>query len=160
MKRLLPLMLTVILLVCGMSGSALAENKFYFDKNYNTVFEGEDLQLVMIRQGDCAEEGDLSFKTSNKKVATVDEYGVVNGLTKGTATITATLKGAKRTWTAQLTVTVARRVETIEVTGSQLATYEPWDPLVADALDPNSEYGDLPVMLLRVGKAQTIHHIA
>ena len=156
MKRLLPLMLTVILLVCGMSGSALAENKFYFDKNYNTVFEGEDLQLVMIRQGDCAEEGDLSFKTSNKKVATVDEYGVVNGLTKGTATITATLKGAKRTWTAQLTVTVARRVETIEVTGSQLATYEPWDPLVADALDPNSEYGDLPVMLLRVGKAQTI----
>ena len=156
MKRLLPLMLTVILLVCGMSGTALAENKFYFDKNYNTVFEGEDLQLVMIRQGDCAEEGDLSFKTSNRKVATVDEYGVVNGLTKGTATITATLKGAKRTWTAQLTVTVARRVETIEVTGSQLATYEPWDPLVADALDPNSEYGDLPVMLLRVGKAQTI----
>jgi len=156
MKRLLPLLFTVILLVCGMAGTALAENKFYFDKTYNTVFEGEDLQLVMIREGDCAEEGDLSFKTSNKKVATVDEYGVVNGLTKGTATITATLKGAKRTWTASLTVTVARRVEEIEVTGSKLATYDPWDPMVADVLDPASEYGDLPVLLLRVGKAQTI----
>ncbi len=156
MKRLLPLILTVILLVCGMAGTALAENKFYFDKTYNTVFEGEGLQLVMIRQGDCAEEGELTFKTSNKKVATVDEYGVVNGLTKGTATITATLKGQKRTWTAQLTVTVARRVETIEVTGSKLATYDPWDPMVADVLDPSSEYSDLPVLLLRVGKAQTI----
>ena len=156
MKRLLPLILTVILLVCGIAGTALAENKFYFDKNYNTVFEGEDLQLVMIRQGDCAEEGELTFKSSNKKVATVDEYGVVNGLTKGTATITATLKGQKRTWTAQMTVTVARRVETIEVTGSQLKTYDPWDPMVADALDLSSEYSGLPVLLLRVGKAQTI----
>ncbi len=156
MKRLLPLILTVILLVCGMTGTALAENKFYFDKAYNTVFEGEELQLVMIREGDCADEGELTFKTSNKKVATVDEYGLVSGLTKGTATITATLKGAKRTWTAQLTVTVARRVEEIEVTGSKLSTYDPWDPMVADALDPASEYSDLPVLLLRVGKAQTI----
>ena len=87
MKRLIPLLLSVLVLLGCLSGTALAENKFYFDKTYNTVFEGEDLQLVMIREGDCAEEGDLSFKTSNKKVATVDEYGVVNGLTKAAAKI-------------------------------------------------------------------------
>ena len=156
MKRLLPLFLTVVLLVCCLCSTALAENKFYFDKNYNTVFEGETLQLVMIRQGDCADEGELTFKSSYTKAATVDNNGMVTGLNKGTTTITATLKGAKRTWTAQMTVTVARKVTDIEVTGSNLATYEPWDPLVADALDPASEYSDLPVLVLRVGREQTI----
>ena len=156
MKRLLPLLLTAILLVCGMTGTALAENKFYFDKTYDTVFEGEELQLVLIREGDCADDGELSFTSSNKRAATVTQDGVIYGVGKGSATITATLKGAKRTWTAKLTVTVARRVESIEVTGSNLKTYEPWDPLVADVLDPNSEYGDLPVLLLRVGKSQTV----
>ena len=156
MKRLLPLLLTAILLVCGMTGTALAENKFYFDKTYDTVFEGEELQLVLIREGDCADDGELSFTSSNKRAATVTQDGVIYGVGKGSATITATLKGAKRTWTAKLTVTVARRVESIEVTGSDLKTYEPWDPLVADVLDPNSEYGDLPVLLLRVGKSQTV----
>ena len=54
MKRLLPLFLTVVLLLCGMTGTALAEDKFYFDKTVKTVFEGEELQLVLIRQGNCA----------------------------------------------------------------------------------------------------------
>ena len=156
MKRLLPLFLTIVLLLCCMTGTALAENKFYFDKTYNTVMEGESLQLVMIREGDCADEGELSFKSSNLRAITVDQDGVIYGVGKGTATITATLKGAMRTWTAQMTVTCARAVTDIEVTGSSLKTYDPWDPLVADALDPYSEWYDLPVLLLQVGKSQTI----
>ena len=156
MKRLIPLILAVILLVCGLSGTALAENRFYFDKTVNTVFEGEELQLVLIREGDCADEGQLTFKSSAKKIATVDENGVVQGLTKGTTTISVTLKGAKRTWTTSINVTVARRVESIEVTGSKLKTYDPWDPAVAGALDPNFPQPDLPVLLLRKGVAQTI----
>ena len=156
MKRLLPLFLIVALLLCGMTGTALAENKFYFDKTYNTVFEGEELQLVLVREGDCADDGELSFRSSNKNAATVTQDGYVYGAGKGSATITATLKGAKRTWSCSITVTVARRVESIEVSGSGLKTYDPWDPLVADVLNPASEYGDLPVMLLRVGKSQTI----
>ena len=156
MKRLIPLILAVILLVCGLSGTALAENRFYFDKTVNTVFEGEELQLVLIREGDCADEGQLTFKSSAKKIATVDENGVVQGLTKGTTTISVTLKGAKRTWTTSINVTVARRVESIEVTGSKLKTYDPWDPAVAGALNPNFPQPDLPVLLLRKGVAQTI----
>ena len=156
MKRLIPLLLTVVLLLCCMTGTALADNKFYFDKTFNTVFENEELQLILVREGLCAEDGTLTFKTSNKKVATVDETGVVQGLAKGTATITATLKVEKRTWSTQLAVTVARRVESIEVTGSNLKTYNAWDPMVADIVDPASPDADLPVMLLRKGKAQTI----
>ena len=156
MKRLIPLLLSVLVLLGCMSGTALAENKFYFVKAVNTVFENETLQLELIREGDCAQEGELTFKSSSKKIATVDEEGVVSGLAKGQSTITATLKVGKKTWTASLTVTVARKVESIEVTGTSLKTYNAWDPLVADALDPASPYGDLPVLLLRMGRQQEI----
>lgn len=157
MKRMIPLMLTVLLLVCALSGTALAaENQFHFDKNVRTVFEGETLQLILVRAGDCADPGELTYTTSSKKIATIDENGVVTGLTKGQVTITATLKGAKRTWTTTLSVTVARKVETIEVTGTKLTVYEPDDPLLADILDPTSAYGHLPVLMLQMGKAQTI----
>ena len=156
MKRLIPLILTVALLLCCMSGTALAENKFQFDKNINTVFENEELQLVVIREGTYAEDGEMTFKSSSKKIATVDENGVVQGLAKGQTTITATLKIGKSTWTRQLVVTVARRVESIEVTGTNLKTYEPWDPVVAEIIDPNAEGADLPVLLLRKGKAVTV----
>ena len=156
MKRLIPLILTVLLLVCCLPGAALAEDKFTFDKTYNTVFEGEELQLVVIREGTYAREGELTFKSSAKKIADVDENGVVQGLAKGQATITATLKIGKSTWSRQLVVTVARRVESIEVTGSNLKVYDSWDPVVVDALDPDFPQPELPVLLLRVGKAQTI----
>ncbi len=156
MKRLLPLLAALVLLLTLFGGTALAENKFYFDKDYNTVFEDGVLQLVMVREGDCADEGELSFTSSNRKCATVDQDGLVYGISKGQTTITATLKGAKRTWTAKFTVTVARAVTDITVTETSMSVYEPWDPLVADALNPYSEYSDLPVLLLRVGKSQTV----
>ena len=156
MKRLLPLLLTVLMLLGCMSGTALAENKFYFVKTVNTVFENETLQLELVREGDCAQEGELTFKTSAKKIATVDEDGLVSGLSKGQSTITATLKVGKKTWTASITVTVARRVDSIEVTGTKLNVYDPWDPVVADALDPTSPYAEYPVLLMRVGVQQNI----
>ena len=156
MKRLLPLILTVMLLLCCMSGTALAENKFVFDRTVNTVFENEELPLVLNREGDCADAGDLTFKSSAPRIATVDANGVVTGVSKGQATITATLKVGSRTWTAKITVTVARRVESIEVTGNRLTVYDSWDPAVADALDPSFPDPDMPVLLLRVGKQQNI----
>ncbi|MBQ3157794.1 MAG: Ig-like domain-containing protein [Clostridia bacterium] len=155
MKRLIPLILMVTLLVCGLSCTALAENKFYFDKTYNKAFEGEELQLVLIREGDCADDGELTFRSSAKKVATVDEFGTVQALAKGQTTITASLKGAKRTWTAQITVTVAKRVESIELT-SKVTVYDEWDAAVADSVSHDSEYSGLPVLLMQAGKQVNI----
>jgi len=156
MKKLLPLILSFVLLLACMSPAAMAENKFHFVKTVNTVFENETLQLELVREGDCAEDGTLTFKSSAKKIASVDENGVVTGLAKGQSTITATLKGAKRSWTATIVVTVARRVEAIEVTGTKLNVYESWDPMVADALDPSFPYPEYPVLLMRVGAQQNI----
>ncbi|MDD6049892.1 MAG: Ig-like domain-containing protein [Clostridiales bacterium] len=156
MKRLIPLLLTVLVLLCGLSGAALAENQFHFDKTINTVFEGEDLQLVLVRDGDCAQDGELTYKTNAKSIATVDENGVLSGLSKGEVTVTATLKGAKRSWTATMVVTVQRRVTDIQLTNTNLKIYDAWDPIVDGALNPNFEDPTMPVLLLRKGKTVTI----
>jgi len=156
MKKLVTLLLTAMLLLVCMTGTALAENKFYFDKNYNTVMEDDWLQLMLVREGDCADEGQLTFKSSNQRVVTVDDDGMMYGVGKGTATITATLKGAKRTWTAKLQVTCARAVTEVRVKEENLAVYDAYDPVIADVLDPYSEYSDLPVLVLRRGKSQTV----
>ena len=156
MKRLASLLLLALLLLTLIPGVALAENKFYFDKNYSTVMEGDVLQLVLIREGDCADDGQLTFTSSNKRAVTVDEDGMVYGVGKGSATITATLKGRNRTWTAKLTVTCARPVNEVRVNESSLAVYEAYDPLIADVVEPWSEYGDLPVLVIRKGRQVTI----
>ena len=156
MKRLATLLLTALLLLVCMTGTALAENKFYFDKNASTVFEGETLQLELIREGDCADDGELSFKSSNQKCVTVDPDGVVYGVGKGSATITATLKGAKRTWTAKLTVTCARAVTEVRVNEEKLPVYGMYDPLLAGVVSMDDAYGELPVLVLRRGKSQTV----
>ena len=157
MKRLVFLLLTALILLTLIPGAALAENKFYFDKNYSTVMEGDVLQLVLIREGDCADEGTLTFTSSNKRAVTVDEDGVVYGVGKGSATITATLKGRNRTWTAKLTVTCARPVTEVRVNEETLPVYEAHDPLIADVVEPWSEYGDLPVLVIRKGKQLTMN---
>ena len=156
MKRFLTLLLSVLVLLTLVPGAALAENKFYFDKTVNTVMEGEMVQLVLIREGDCADDGQLTFTSSNKRAVTVDEDGFVYGVGKGQATITATLKGRNRTWTAKITVTCARGVTEVRVKEEGLPLYSAYDPLVADVLDPWSAYGDLPVLVVRKGKQLTI----
>ena len=50
MKRILIPLLVLALLLCGATASA-AGNTMMFDRNVNTVFEGETLQTVLIREG-------------------------------------------------------------------------------------------------------------
>ena len=156
MKKMLTLLLTALVLLTLIPGAAMAENKFYFDKTVNTVMEGETLQLILIREGDCADDGTLTFTSSNQRCVTVDQDGVVYGAGKGSATITATLRGRNRTWTAKLSVTCARPVTEVRVNEDGLPLYGVYDPLVAGVVNPWSEYGELPVLIIRRGKSQTI----
>ncbi len=47
---------------------------------------------------------DVTYKTSNKKIATVDKNGKVKGIKKGTVTITAISKDGKKKATCTVTV--------------------------------------------------------
>ncbi len=78
----------------------------------------------------------ITFTTSNAKIATVNEYGVVTGVGKGTATITATAKdgsGVKGTYTVNVS-TNTQKVTRIDLYGKgtlnlgsvEYLSYEVW----------------------------------
>lgn len=108
--------------------------------------------MSLIRQGNCAADGELTFVSGRENIATVDENGVVTGLTKGQSTITATLKTEKRTWKASVTVTVARAVTDIAVNETSLTLYDAADPLISHLTGG----ADGRVLLLRKGKQVSI----
>lgn len=146
-------MLTVLCvsLLCGVT--ALAEtDRFQFEKTNLTVFEGNTLDLSLIRQGNCAEDGTLEFTSGREAVATVDENGVVTGQQKGQTTITATLTTEKRSWKASVTVTVARAVTDITVNETGLTIYDAADPFISHL---TGGAGDR-VLLMRKGKQVTL----
>lgn len=146
-------MLTVLCvsLLCGVTAMAEAD-RFQFEKTNLTVFEGNMLELSLIRQGNCAADGELTFVSGRENIAAVDENGVVTGLTKGKATITATLKTEKRTWKASVNVTVARAVTDIAVNETSLTLYDAADPLISHLTGG----ADGRVLLLRKGKQVSI----
>ena len=79
-------MLTVLCvsLLCGVTAMAEAD-RFQFEKTNLTVFEGNTLELSLIRQGNCAADGELTFVSGRENIAAVDENGVVTDIqvTKG-----------------------------------------------------------------------------
>ena len=154
------LVLALTVTLACLAAPALAEtNQFHFDNSVNKVFEGETLQLMLTRTGDCAADGALTFTSSRESVATVDAYGVVTGVNKGQSTITAQLVTEKRTWRTTLNVTVARKVTSLTVKEDKLPLYDAADEVVSGLLADVSyqpEIAGLPVLLLRVGSTQAI----
>ena len=158
MKRILIPLLILALLCIGTAGIAEG-NSMLFDKNIKTVFEGETLQTVLIREGEAA-EGEVTYQSSAPKIMAVDGNGAVTGLKKGEATLTATVKTEKRTYTARLLMTVARKAETIDITNAdKLPVYAADDPLVAGLLSPreSEEENALPVLLIPRKKTVTVN---
>lgn len=154
-KLLVPLLILALLCV---SLPALADgNTMAFAKEPNTLFEGETLQTVLNREGAPA-EGELSYSSSNTKVATVDDHGLVTGLSKGKATITASAKTASKTYRAQINITVARKATDVTVNTSKLPLYAPDDPVLEGLLKAreNEEENQLSVLILPVKKSYSL----
>ena len=72
-------MLTVLCvsLLCGVTAMAEAD-RFQFEKTNLTVFEGNTLELSLIRQAP-ARDGELTFVSGRENIATVDEKRCGNG---------------------------------------------------------------------------------
>ena len=158
MKRIIAVL--IALLLAGLTLPAMAEQTtFALSKEYNKVFVGDTVQMALNRTGEAA-VGEVTYTSSNEKCATVDERGVVTGLSKGQVTITARLKTDKRTYKTSLTVTVAVKAAEISVTEDNLPLYDAEDPFVAPLLAPvedaEAPEEKLPVLLLRMGSQQTL----
>ena len=150
MKRMLILLLMAVF-VCVAAAAAAEEDTLTFDKTVKTVNEGATLQTVLIREGDPA-GGEITYSSSEPRVAEVDGNGLVTGLKKGETTITAIVKTEKKSYRAAIKLTVVRPVTSVTVKTEKLPVYDPADPKVAPLLtareDP--EENALPVLLLSV----------
>ena len=143
----------LVLLLCTVSATA-AENEFSFDRSVTTVYEGETLATILNRSGDAA-QGEVTYVSSAEKNATVDAAGVVTGLQKGKTTITATLKTEERNYRATITLTVARRVSSIEVNEDSLSVYAADDPAILPLLTQPVPEG-ARVLMLPVNRSQKL----
>ena len=79
--------------------------KLTINKTTASILKGKTLTLKAAAAPSTAYNKTVTWKTSNKKIATVTSKGVVKGIAKGTVTITATAKdGSGRKATCKITV--------------------------------------------------------
>lgn len=151
MKKKLIWMLVLTMLMTLTTGAAPAEDVFKFESKEVSVFEGETFELepLLIREGNPA-TGDLSWKSASPKVASVADDGTVTAIKKGSAAITVKMTAGKKTWKANITVNVLRRVTDVTLNTNQLTVYQPTDPQVGEFLAEDTEF---PVILLPAGKS-------
>ena len=107
-RKFIPLLIAVMVFL-GLCAAAAEGNILRFEKTANRVYAGETIQTVLTREGAPA-GGELKYSSSSEKTATVDANGRVTGVSRGQATITATVKVEGRTYRAQMTVTVEKKV--------------------------------------------------
>ena len=150
MKRGLGWFLLILFAAVMAAGTALAEREFAFTEKEISLFEGDAYLPEWIRNGDAAQDGEMTFTSSNPKAASVSADGEITALLKGRTTINATLKVGKKTWKAALPVTVARRVTRVTLSTKNLAVYDPSDPAVAGLLKEPTEH---QVLVLAAGRS-------
>ncbi len=73
-------------------------------KKYNSLKKGKTLTLKANIEPKNATNREVTWKSSDKKVATIDKNGKVKALKKGSVTITVTTKDGKKKARCKLTV--------------------------------------------------------
>ena len=103
---------------------------------------GEILQLTADVKPSYADNKNLTWKSSDEKVATVDKNGKVTAVANGTVTITATSADGKHTATATITVKIAP--EKLTVTADKKTLTKIGDSLQITAkVEPDNAYKKL-----------------
>ncbi len=90
---------------------------FAFEKNQYEVVAGKTIQPEWILKPNNAYLPSVTYKSSNEAVATVDENGVVTGVSAGEATITATPAPSTGLDPVSATVTVKSASNAVSVSG-------------------------------------------
>ncbi len=142
--------LALFLVLILAAGTALAGDVFKFEDKSITLFEGEKSDTGLVREGACAEEGELTYSSVGEKFVTVEQDGTVSGVSKGKTTVVARLKIGKKTWKATLSVTVLRAVTNVTLNTSKLDVYAPGDPVVSGLISGETEH---QVILMAAGKS-------
>ena len=110
---------------------AIADEGISFSETSVSLYENDELLLVP-NVSDELKGADIAYTSSNKSAATVNSNGEVKAVSKGSATITATIKTAKQTFKASVKITVLRAVTSVELNdeGLKVLTAEDGIPFV------------------------------
>ncbi|MDD6306124.1 MAG: Ig-like domain-containing protein [Clostridiales bacterium] len=114
---LLTVLLTFSLVIPAFSVEA-AQKKVTINYETYTLKKGKQVTLKASVDGKKTAASKFTWKSSNRSVANVSSKGVVKGLKTGKATITATLKGTKKS--AKCKVIVGTPVSKLTVTPKQV----------------------------------------
>lgn len=117
MKTILAKVLVFAMVMMAVAATPVASVKAAakpaMTKATRNINEGESYDLGV---KNLAKGSSLAWKTSNKKVATVDKNGIVEAKGKGKATITCTVTDGKKTYKATCKVTVIRPAKSVTIT--------------------------------------------
>ena len=100
---------------------------------------GETLQLTATIYPDSATNKTVTWKSSDKTVATVDESGEVTAVGNGTANITATTEDGGKTATCKVTVEIPELTLSLDKTELTLTQTEEQQKLTATVSDPEEK---------------------
>lgn len=100
---------------------------------------GETLQLTATIYPDSATNKTVTWKSSDEKVATVDESGLVTAVGNGTADITATTEDGNFKATCQVTVEIPELTLSLDKTELTLTQTEEQQKLTATVSDPEEK---------------------
>ena len=157
-KRSVLFLFLILAMLCLALPAQAEDNKCAFDKTVTTLFEGDTLRPSLLLAGDPT-AGTVSYTSSSAKVATVDDSGLVTGLSKGSVTITATVRTEKRTYKATIALKVLRKVESISVTETKLTVFQSTDSEVAHLLPAEEGAEPVRVLVLRLGTNQALQAV-
>lgn len=100
---------------------------------------GETLQLTATIYPDSATNKNVTWKSSDKTVATVDESGLVTAVGNGTADITATTEDGNFKATCQVTVEIPELTLSLDKSELTLTQTEEQQKLTATVSDPEEK---------------------
>ena len=103
----------------GKNTSIQVENIKITNSN-KTIYIGKTLRLNIEVEPKESDISKLKWRSDNTSVATVDEDGIVTGISKGTAVITVRTRSGKE---ANITIKVRKEPTSIEITNSENRLY-------------------------------------
>lgn len=95
-------LLLLFMMAAGKENVQAADPKVTVTKK--TLYVGYKSYQIQFKN--LAKTAKVTYKTSNKKVATVSAKGVIKPVAKGSATVTVTMKQGGKTYTGKIAVTV------------------------------------------------------